>query len=67
MTQDDPWTPPASNVPVRGSDSTVGLHRHGPLAAYPETPKAKFHYAILVADRFEAGRRPVAELLARAR
>jgi len=28
--------------------------------------KAKFHYAILVADRSEAGRRPVAELLARA-
>jgi len=28
--------------------------------------KAKFHYAILVADRSEAGRRPVADLLARA-
>jgi len=26
--------------------------------------KAKFHYAILVADRSEAGRRPVADLLA---
>jgi len=25
----------------------------------------KFHYAILVADRSEAGRRPVADLLAR--
>ena len=28
--------------------------------------EAKFHYAILVADRSEAGRRPVADLLARA-
>ena len=28
--------------------------------------KAKFHYAILVANRPEAGRRPVADLLARA-
>ena len=28
--------------------------------------KAKFHYAILVADRSEAGRRPVADMLARA-
>ena len=28
--------------------------------------KAKFHYAILVADRSEAGRRPVTDLLARA-
>jgi len=28
--------------------------------------KAKFHYAILVADRSAAGRRPVADLLARA-
>ena len=28
--------------------------------------KAKFHYAILVADRSEAGRRPVSNLLARA-
>jgi len=28
--------------------------------------KAKFHYGILVADRSEAGRRPVADLLARA-
>jgi len=28
--------------------------------------KAKFHYAILVADRSEAGRRPVADLLPRA-
>ena len=28
--------------------------------------KARFHYAILVADRSEAGRRPVADLLARA-
>jgi len=28
--------------------------------------KAKFHYAIIVADRSEAGRRPVADLLARA-
>jgi len=27
--------------------------------------KAKFRYAILVADRSEAGRRPVADLLAR--
>jgi len=27
--------------------------------------KAKFHYAILVADRSETGRRPVADLLAR--
>ena len=27
--------------------------------------EAKFHYAILVADRSEAGRRPVADLLAR--
>jgi len=27
--------------------------------------KAKFHYAILVEDRSEAGRRPVADLLAR--
>jgi len=26
--------------------------------------KAKFHYAILVADRFEAGHRHVADLLA---
>jgi len=25
-----------------------------------ETVKAKFHYAILVADMFEAGRRPAA-------
>ena len=29
------------------------------------TVKAKFHYAILVADRSEAGRRPVTDLLAR--
>ena len=29
-----------------------------------KTDKAKFHYAILVADRSEAGRRPVADLLA---
>ena len=29
--------------------------------------EAKFHYAILVADRSEAGRRPVVDLLARAR
>jgi len=28
--------------------------------------KAKFRYAILVADKSEAGRRPVADLLARA-
>ena len=28
--------------------------------------KAKFHYAILVADRSEAGRKPVADLLAHA-
>jgi len=28
--------------------------------------EAKFHYAILVADRSEAGRSPVADLLARA-
>ena len=28
--------------------------------------KAEFHYAILVADRSEAGRRPVADLLAHA-
>jgi len=28
--------------------------------------KAKFHYDILVADSSEAGRRPVADLLARA-
>ena len=28
--------------------------------------EAKFHHAILVADRSEAGRRPVADLLARA-
>jgi len=28
--------------------------------------EAKFHYVILVADRSEAGRRPVADLLARA-
>ena len=28
--------------------------------------KAKFHYAVLVADRSEAGCRPVADLLARA-
>ena len=28
--------------------------------------EAKFHYAILVADRSEAGRRPVADMLARA-
>ena len=28
--------------------------------------RSKFHYAILVADRSEAGRRPVADLLARA-
>jgi len=28
--------------------------------------EAKFHYAILVAGRFEAGRRPIADLLARA-
>jgi len=29
--------------------------------------EAKFHYVILVADRSEAGRRPVTDLLARAR
>jgi len=28
--------------------------------------KPKFHYAMLVAERSEAGRRPVADLLARA-
>ena len=28
--------------------------------------EAKFHYAVLVGDRSEAGRRPVADLLARA-
>jgi len=28
--------------------------------------KAEFHYALLVADRSEAGRRPVVDLLARA-
>ena len=33
-------------------------------ASYPV--KAKFHYAILVADRSDAGRRPVAELVTRA-
>jgi len=30
----------------------------------PLTRKAKFHYAILVADRSEAGRRPASSLLA---
>jgi len=34
---------------------------------YSWSLKANFHYANLVADRPEAGRRPVADLLARAR
>ena len=37
-----------------------------PAARHSITVNAKFHYAILVADSYEVGHRPVADLLARA-
>jgi len=56
---------------LRPSSSRFELSRHVDIARtclslVADRLEAKFHYAILVADRSEAGRRPVADLLARA-
>ena len=52
---------------LRPVSSKFQLSRHVEIAlTWSQVPfEAKFHYAILVADRSEAGRRPVADLLAR--
>jgi len=48
------------------SNEFDALTQYGGIQCSPINPvKAKFSYAILVADRSEAGRRPVADLLAR--
>jgi len=50
---------------VRGL-GTLDSNFRGSETAFPAfSLKAKSHYAILVAERSEAGRRPVADLLAR--
>ena len=54
---------------LRPSSSRFELPRHVEIARICSNLvavrfEAKFHYAILVADRFEAGHRPVANLLA---
>jgi len=54
------------NVPERGASFSIGvmvLGRHEQFLGL-STAKAKFHYAILVADKSEVGRRPASSLLA---
>ena len=57
---------------LRPGSSRFELSRHDEIARtcsnlVTDRFEAKFRYAIMVAERSEAGRRPVAELLARAR
>jgi len=56
---------------LRRGSSRFELSRHVEIARtcsnlVADRFEAKFHYAILVADRSEAGRRPVTDLLSRA-
>jgi len=56
---------------LRPGSSRFELSRHVEIARtcsnlVADRFEAKFHYAILVADRSEAGRKPIADLVARA-